>query len=113
MAGLPSAWLRRPWLDAPGRDPLDGDGHGGSGEGLFATLAKPRIMRGVFHSIQELKYAIHSFITDTNAKPKPFIWTRDPDKIIAAVKRGATVYIQSTKHFLHAGSSPPSDTQLV
>jgi hypothetical protein len=30
----------------------------------------------------------HSFIADTNANPKPFIWTKDPGKIIAAVKRG-------------------------
>jgi hypothetical protein len=46
------------------------------------------LKRGVFRSIQELKHAIHSFIADTNAKPKPFIWTKDPDKIIAAAKRG-------------------------
>ena len=26
--------------------------------------------------------------TSTNANPKPFIWTKDPNKIIAAVKRG-------------------------
>jgi hypothetical protein len=42
----------------------------------------------LFRSIQELKHAIHSFIADTNAKPKPFIWTKDPDKIIAAARRG-------------------------
>ena len=60
-------------------------------EGLFATLTKRRLKRGVFRSIQELKHAIHSFIADTNAKPKPFIWTKDPDKIIAAAKRGHQV----------------------
>ena len=37
---------------------------------------------------KDLKDAIHGFIADTNAKPRPFIWTKDPDKIIAAVKRG-------------------------
>jgi hypothetical protein len=40
-------------------------------EGLFATLTKRRLKRGVFRSIQELKHAIHSFIADTNAKPNP------------------------------------------
>jgi transposase len=60
-------------------------------EGLFATLTKRRLKRGVFRSIQELKHAIHSFIADTNAKPKPFIWTKEPDKIIAAAKRGHQV----------------------
>ncbi len=57
-------------------------------EGLFALLAKRRLKRGVFRSLKELTDAIHSFIADTNANPKPFIWTKDPGKIIAAVKRG-------------------------
>jgi transposase len=57
-------------------------------EGLFALLTKRRLKRGVFRSLQDLKHAIHRFIADTNASPKPFIWTKDPGKIIAAVKRG-------------------------
>jgi transposase len=60
-------------------------------EGLFALLAKRRLKRGVFRSLKELTDAIHSFIADTNANPKPFIWTKDPGKIIAAVKRGHQV----------------------
>jgi transposase len=47
-------------------------------EGLFALLAKRRLKRGVFRSLKELTDAIHSFIADTNANPKPFIWTKDP-----------------------------------
>jgi len=50
-----------------------------------------RLKRGVFRSLKELTDAIHSFIADTNANPKPFIWTKDPGKIIAAVKRGHQV----------------------
>ena len=30
-------------------------------------------------------------LDDTNANPKPFTWTKDPNKIIAAVKRGHQV----------------------
>jgi transposase len=60
-------------------------------EGVFALLSKRRLKRGVFRSLQELKNAIHGFITDTNANPKPFIWTKDPDRIIAAVRRGHQV----------------------
>jgi len=60
-------------------------------EGLFATLAKRRLKRGIFRSVQELKNAIHSFLAHTNANPRPFIWTKDPDKIIAAVNRGHQV----------------------
>ena len=57
-------------------------------EGFFANLAKKRLKRGVFRSLQELKDAIHRFLDATNANPKPFTWTKDPNKIIAAVKRG-------------------------
>jgi transposase len=57
-------------------------------EGFFAKLTKKRLKRGVFRSLGELKNAIHRFLDDTNADPKPFTWTKDPNKIIAAVKRG-------------------------
>jgi transposase len=57
-------------------------------ESFFAKLTKKRLKRGVFRSLQELKDAIHRFLDDTNANPKPFTWTKDPNKIIAAVKRG-------------------------
>jgi transposase len=60
-------------------------------EGLFALLSKRRLKRGIFRSVQDLKDAIHDFIGRTNANPKPFIWTKDPDKFIAAVRRGHQV----------------------
>ena len=60
-------------------------------EGFFAKLTKKRLKRGVFRSLLELKDAIHRFLKDTNANPKPFTWTKDPNKIIAAVKRGHQV----------------------
>jgi transposase len=60
-------------------------------EGFFAKLTKKRLQRSVFRSLQELKDAIHRFLDDTNANPKPFTWTKDPNKIIAAVKRGHQV----------------------
>jgi transposase len=57
-------------------------------EGFFAKLSKRRLKRGVFNSIVDLQAAINRFVSDHNTKPKPFIWTADPDRIIAAVKRG-------------------------
>ncbi|MFZ0694302.1 MAG: IS630 family transposase [Alphaproteobacteria bacterium] len=60
-------------------------------EGFFAKLSKQRLKRGVFRSVEELKAAIHCFLAETNARPKPFTWTKDPNKIIAAVKRGHQV----------------------
>jgi hypothetical protein len=56
-----------------------------------AEAHKRRLKRGVFRSLRELKDAIHRFLDDTNANPKPFTWTKDPNKIIAAVKRGHQV----------------------
>jgi hypothetical protein len=49
------------------------------------------LKRGVFQSIVDLQAAINRFLAETNDEPKPFIWTADPDKIIAAVDRGRQV----------------------
>ena len=57
-------------------------------EGFFAKLTRRRLKRGVFRSIGELKAAIDRFLAETNADPKPFVWTADPAKVLAAVKRG-------------------------
>jgi transposase len=57
-------------------------------EGLFAKLEKRRLRRGVFRSVVELQAAINRFLAEINDDPKPFTWTADPDKIIAAVRRG-------------------------
>jgi hypothetical protein len=42
----------------------------------------------VFRSVVELQAAINRFLSETNDDLRPFRWTKDPDKIIAAVKRG-------------------------
>jgi transposase len=54
-------------------------------EGFFAKLTKRRLKRGVFRSIVELQAAINRFIAESNETAKPFVWTKDPDRIIAAV----------------------------
>lgn len=60
-------------------------------EGFFAKLTRRRLKRGVFRSIVELQAAINRFLAETNDNPKPFTWTADPDRIIAAVRRGHQV----------------------
>ena len=60
-------------------------------EGFFAKLAKRRLKRGTFRSVVGLQIAINRFVAETNHDPKPFTWTADPDKIIAAVRRGHQV----------------------
>ena len=57
-------------------------------EGFFAILTKRCLKRGVFRSVADLHAAINRFLDDHNAHPKPFQWVTDPDKIIAAVRRG-------------------------
>src|SRR5207237_1097507 len=57
-------------------------------EGFFAKLTKRRLKRGVFCSIVDLQAAIDRFLRETKDDPKPFVWTADPEKIIASVKRG-------------------------
>jgi transposase len=57
-------------------------------EGFFAKLTKRRLTRGVFRSVADLQAAINRFLAEHNQQPKPFVWTKDPDEIIAAVKRG-------------------------
>jgi transposase len=60
-------------------------------EGFFAILTKRRLKRGVFRSVADLQAAINRFLDDHNSRSKPFEWVADPDKIIAAVRRGHQV----------------------
>jgi len=60
-------------------------------EGFFARLTKRRLKHGVFHPLVDLQVAINRFLAEHNQSSKPFVWTADPDKIIAAVRRGHQV----------------------
>ena len=57
-------------------------------EGFFAKLTRQRLKRGVFRSVIDLQVAINRFVAETNLDPKPFVWTADPKRVLAAVKRG-------------------------
>ena len=57
-------------------------------EGFFAKLTRRRLKRGVFCSIVDLQAAINRFVEETNHDPKPFVWTADPNRVLAAVTRG-------------------------
>ena len=60
-------------------------------EGFFAKLTRRRLKRGVFRSIVQLQAAIQRFLTEANESSRPFRWTKGPNKIIAAVRRGHQV----------------------
>jgi transposase len=58
-------------------------------ERWFAELTNKRIRRGVFRSVQELEAAIWEYIDVHNEDPKPFVWTKTADQILASIARYA------------------------
>lgn len=57
-------------------------------EGFFAKLTRRRLQRGVFHSLVDLQAAINRYLAEHNQAPRPFVWTVEPEAILAKVKRG-------------------------
>jgi transposase len=51
-------------------------------ETFFSALTRRRIRRGTFHSIVDLQAAIHRYLAEHNANPKPFVWTATPASIL-------------------------------
>lgn len=60
-------------------------------ERWFAEITRKRIRRGVFKSVPELIAAIQDFIHINNANPKPFVWTKKADEILAKVAHCKTI----------------------
>ncbi len=56
-------------------------------ERWFAALTEKQLRRGVHRSTRELEAAIRRYIELTNARPKPFVWTKTADAILASVAR--------------------------
>ena len=49
-------------------------------------------MRGISRSVDDLNVAINRFVAQNNADAKPFIWTADPRRVLAAAKRGKQAF---------------------
>jgi transposase len=56
-------------------------------ERWFALLTEKQLRRGVHRNTQALRDAIRAYITHTNEQPKPFVWTKTADEILASVAR--------------------------
>lgn len=56
-------------------------------ERWFAALTEKQLRRGVFRSTRELETAIIRYLETTNEAPKPFIWTKTADAILATIAR--------------------------
>ncbi len=59
-------------------------------ERWFGLLTQRQIKRGAHTSVASLKAAIEEFLVAHNASPKPFVWTKSADDILAKIARFAT-----------------------
>ena len=56
-------------------------------ERFFADLTNQQLRRGVYRSTVELERAIREFVDIRNRLPKPLIWTKTADQILASIER--------------------------
>ena len=56
-------------------------------ERWFALLTQRQIRRGVHRSTRALEAAIMQYIAVVNEHPKPFVWTKTADEILASIER--------------------------
>ena len=55
-------------------------------ERWFGLLTEKQLRRGVHQSSGELEAAIYRYLDVTNEDPKPFVWTKTADQILASVR---------------------------
>jgi transposase len=58
-------------------------------ERWFAALTTKQLRRGAHRSVTQLETAIREFIEAHHAEPKPFLWTKTADEILASIARFA------------------------
>jgi hypothetical protein len=56
-------------------------------ERWFAELTNKQIRRGVHRSTRALEDAIRGYLNSNNKDPKPFVWSKTADEILASVAR--------------------------
>ena len=68
-------------------------------ERWFALLEQKQLKRGAHRSTTELEKAIYEFIDASNESPRPFIWTKSADDILASLERfcGRTLTAQALR----------------
>jgi transposase len=67
-------------------------------ERWFAELTTKQLLRGAFRSVPQLKAAIQEFIDAHHADPKPFVWTKSADEILASIARFAERTVDAHQH---------------
>jgi transposase len=56
-------------------------------ERFFAEITTKRIRRGSYSSVNELEAAIYDYLLQHNAKPKPFVWSKTAEDMLARERR--------------------------
>src|ERR1700741_3392495 len=64
-------------------------------ERWFGLLTERQIRRGSHASVGQLKTAIQEFLDASNEHPKPFVWTKSADTILASIARFATATMKA------------------
>jgi len=62
-------------------------------ERWFAEITRKRIRRGSLSSVTELTDAMEDYIKINNKNPKPFLWTKTAQQILAKVRRCKAVAV--------------------
>jgi hypothetical protein len=58
-------------------------------------LSERKIKRASHRSSRELERGIRDFLQHNNEHPKPFIWTKSADQILASIKRFCQYTLQA------------------
>ena len=53
-------------------------------ERFFAALTEKQIRRRIHRSVRELETAIKQYLALNNESPKPFVWIKSADEILAS-----------------------------
>lgn len=64
-------------------------------ERWFAELTEKALRRNSHRNVRELEAAIRRYLDATNDMPKPFVWTKTADQILAKVARFANSTIEA------------------
>ena len=57
------------------------------GRRSFAELTEKQLRRGSFRSTRELEDTIRRYIDQRNEAPRPFVWGKTADQILATIAR--------------------------
>ncbi len=71
-------------------------------ERWFALLTQRAIKRAAHTSVSQLERAIRDFLDAHNEQPKPFIWRKSADDILASIAALQTAPIKSMRLIISA-----------